>query len=57
MKSEFKTFSSEKDLNAFLRTGEVGEIIAIVPKMSHFVIFYLPKEVETKTLKTKKKGD
>jgi hypothetical protein len=51
-KSEVKTFSSEKELNSFLRSGVVSEIIALIPKMTHFVIFYIPVEIQVK--KTKK---
>ena len=54
--SEVKTFTSERDLNDFLRSGSVGEIIAIVPKVTYFVIFYTPKSAEV-TIKKTKKGE
>lgn len=43
-KSKCKTFQSEKDLNDFIASGVIGHLIAILPKMSHFVIFYISKE-------------
>jgi hypothetical protein len=43
-KSQCLTFVSEKDANEFLRSGRVGYLISIVPKMSHFVVFFIPKD-------------
>lgn len=57
-KSQCLTFVSEKDMNGFLRSGEVGHLISIVPKMSHFVIFYIPKgeiKIEIAQTETKQK--
>jgi hypothetical protein len=57
-KSEVKLFYSEKELNDFIRSGAIDEIISIVPKMTHFVIFYLPKEgINLQKNKSSKKGD
>jgi len=44
-KSELRVFKDEKDLNAFLREGNVGEIIGLyLKKNESFVLFFLPYE-------------
>lgn len=43
--TEMKVFASEKDVNAFLKSGEVGQIVGLyLKKNESFVLFYLRDE-------------
>lgn len=47
--SKVKTFATEKDANAFLQSGEVGQVISLqLRRNDSFILFYLPY-VETVT--------
>lgn len=41
--SKVKTFATEKEANAFLQSGEVGNVIGLhIRRNESFVLFYLP---------------
>ena len=60
--SKVKVFATEKDVNAFLQSGEVGHVIGLhLRRNESFVMFYLPyvepvTEEKTEDKKLIKKG-